>query len=213
MSKRIDVKKLASMAKSAKATPPPIGGKGAQGEERPVKKANGIRDAPLKVSPQKKSPTKRVMRLVKFGIPLLALVVSTDLAVATKLAQFVLLAGMEMVGKMKLDEVAAQFYCAHAQALVLSSSLIGRVREMRERVETRDVAISSLKGERHQGTLRKKQIKLRFPDLSIGNMEIDPDLANEGDGDGEVDGDETLVKDRIPLGNQTSPVEGDKEGA
>ena len=60
--------------------------------------------------------------------------------------------------------------------------------------------------------LCKKQIKLRFPDLDIDNMEIDPNLAEEGDGDGKVDGDATLVEDPIPLGNQTSLGGGKKEG-
>ena len=56
----------------------------------------------------------------------------------------------------------------------------------------------------------KNQIKLHFPNLDIDHMEINPDLVEEGDGDDEVDGDETLVKDPIPSGNQTSPIDKEK---
>ncbi|XP_057496282.1 uncharacterized protein LOC130781195 [Actinidia eriantha] len=223
-----------------------------------------------------------------------------DPAVATKLARSTLfLADMEMTDKMGLDEVAAQFYHVHTQALVFGSSLVEQVRRLREGVETRDVTISSLKGEFEQARrealiyqkrvaeikddkenvaaakalfdlareklekevaelkrkekevaeavvehakmlavtefkaseeygaaltleasryygegfdLCKKQIKLRFPDLDIDNMEIDPNLAEEGDDDGKVDGDATLVEDPIPLGNQTFLGGGKKEG-
>ena len=53
ISKRIDVKKLASMANLAKATLLASGGKGTQGKEKLAKKAKGIPDAPLEVFPQK----------------------------------------------------------------------------------------------------------------------------------------------------------------
>ncbi|XP_057492553.1 glutamate receptor 3.6-like isoform X2 [Actinidia eriantha] len=65
------------MAKAAKATLPPAGGEGPKGEERPAKKAKGIHDTLLEVSPKKKSPTKRVTTLVKSGIPPPTPVVST----------------------------------------------------------------------------------------------------------------------------------------
>ncbi|GFZ19985.1 hypothetical protein Acr_28g0006900 [Actinidia rufa] len=48
---------------------------------------------------------------------------------------------------MELGEVASQFYHLNAQALVLGSSLVGRVRLIAEGVESREVTISSLEGD------------------------------------------------------------------
>ena len=42
-------------------------------------------------------------------------------------------------------------------------------------------------------------------------MEIDPDFAEAGNGDGEVDGDVALAENPLRLGNQTSPGVGEKE--
>ena len=56
MSKRVNMKKLSSMAKAIKATLPLAGGKGAHGEERPAKKVKGICDVSLEVFPRRSHP-------------------------------------------------------------------------------------------------------------------------------------------------------------
>ncbi|GFZ03453.1 hypothetical protein Acr_16g0000770 [Actinidia rufa] len=54
--------------------------------------------------------------------------------------------------------------------------------------------------------LCKKQIKLGFPNIDIDDMQVDLDLAEEGDEDAVVDRDETAVQDQV------SPIEGGKKG-
>ncbi|GFY87390.1 hypothetical protein Acr_05g0010290 [Actinidia rufa] len=178
MSKKMDIKKLSIMENAAKATPSPTRSKGPKDEERPTKKAKGASEIPLEVShSKKKSPLRRVTRSIKPDIPPSA-----------------------------------------SEALIFGSSPVGQVRRMREWMETRDVTISSLKGEVEQARreamidqkrvtkiaeekekvaaaktlfdlarekLEKefKKIKLCFPALDIDNMEINPNLAEEGDGD------------------------------
>ena len=50
----------------------------------------------------------------------------------------------------------------------------------------------------------KKQISLRFPDLNIEDMQIDPNLV-DGDEDAEVNEDETTVHDATLLTAQNPP--------
>ncbi|GFY87742.1 hypothetical protein Acr_05g0013810 [Actinidia rufa] len=155
MSKRMDVKKLA-YGQGGKGQSTTCWRRGAQRRGETGEESKGIHDAPLEVSPKKKSPTKRVTTLVKSGIPpSTPLSPIKDSAVATKLAQFVLLpANMEMADKMELDEVVGMLLNSTMHtprsALVLGSSLVGRVKEMREGVETKEVTILSLKGEVEQ---------------------------------------------------------------
>ena len=83
MSKKIDVKKLANLAKATNATPlrhvkatrTPLGDKGVHGDEIPAKKAKGIRHAPL-TSPKKKLSSK------KSGIPFPATVAAEGVILA-----------------------------------------------------------------------------------------------------------------------------------
>ncbi|GFS30488.1 hypothetical protein Acr_00g0012170 [Actinidia rufa] len=236
MSKRIDVKKLPSTTKLAKATLPSSGGKGTQGKERLAKKVKGIPNAPLEVFPQKKYPTKRVTKLVKSGIPPLTSFVSMGVVLArsTTTSAFptgdeeALILSSSLVGqvkerrlvklkeeKEKVVAMKALFELAREKLKKKVAKLKGKEKEAAEGVEFAKTLviiefkpfekkfseILTIEASRSHGEgfdLCKKQIKLHFPDFSIDNIEIDPDLAKERDGDGTVDSDETLVKDPIP---------------
>ncbi|GFZ19873.1 hypothetical protein Acr_28g0005780 [Actinidia rufa] len=80
-----------------------------------------------------------------------------DPTMAIKLAQSSLLPiKVEMVNKMELEEVAAQFYHLNVQ-------VVGQVKEMREGLESKEVAISSLKNDvaqsRREALTYEKRVK------------------------------------------------------
>ena len=65
-------------------------------------------------------------------------------------------------------------------------SAVAMFKASEEYNEALTLEVSKFYGEEFD--LCKTQIKLRFPDLNIDDMKIDPDMAEDGVGDDDVDG-------------------------